>query len=79
MDRSIAVGQHQQKVNNDIMSLTGYIDYLNANNLWTKFGHFYSAIGKNDDPQNHTKNYITSVLIHNPNNIPIRIKYLTFS
>jgi len=50
MDRSIAVGQHQQKVNNDIMSLTDYIDYLNANNLWTKFGHFYSAIGKNDDP-----------------------------
>lgn len=79
MPDDLSVGQHQQKRNGDVISMTNYIKYLNDNNLWTKFGHLYAVIGKNDDPQLHTKNFVTSVIVYNPNNIPIRIKYLTFS
>ena len=79
MPDDLSVGQHQQKRNGDVISMTNYIKYLNDNNLWTKFGHLYTVIGKNDDPQLHTKNFVTSVIVYNPNNIPIRIKYLTFS
>ena len=36
-------------------------------------------IGKDDDPNSKTKNLPTSLLIYNPNSIPVRIKYMIFS
>lgn len=64
---------------NDIIGLFRYMQYVNDNMLWDKVGNAYMIIGKNDDPQSNTMNLPTSMLVYNPNDVPIRIKYLIFS
>lgn len=44
-----------------------------------KVGEAYMAIGKDDDPQSNIMNLLPSVMIYNPNDIPVRIQYLIFS
>lgn len=55
------------------------MDYVSDNHLWMKIGDAYMAIGKSDDHQSSIKNLLTSVMIYNPNDIPVRIQYLIFS
>lgn len=64
---------------NDIIGLFRYMQYVNDNMLWDKVGNAYMIIGKDDDPQSNTMNLPTSMLVYNPNDVPIRIKYLIFS
>jgi hypothetical protein len=61
------------------VGLYGFMAWLNENDLWTKVGDAYIVIGKKDDYQSKLKNLQNSVLVYNPNNYPIRIKYMVFS
>lgn len=63
---------------NEIIGMMQYMQFVNDNNLWTSIGDFYAAIGKPDNVQEKPRNYPTSVLVYNPNNVPIRIKYMMF-
>ena len=62
-----------------ILGLYRYMEYVNENNLWIRIGDAYMAIGKDDNHQNFIYNLLPSVMIYNPNDIPIRIQYLIFS
>lgn len=70
---------------NDIMNKENYIglyrymQYLNENDLWSRVGQFYAIIGAKDDYQSKVRNLQNSVLIYNPNNVPIRIRFMVFS
>jgi LEA14-like dessication related protein len=55
------------------------MEYLSNNDLWLRVGDVYMISGKDDDMQTNNKNLLQSVLIYNPNDIPIRIKYMIFS
>lgn len=61
------------------IGLYKYMEYLSNNDLWTRVGDGYMLVGKNDDMQTNTKNLLQSILIYNPNDVPIRIKYMIFS
>jgi hypothetical protein len=62
-----------------ILGIFKYMDYVTENHQWLKIGQGYMALGADDDPQSVIKNLLNSVMIYNPNSIPIRIKYLIFS
>lgn len=62
-----------------IMGLYRYMDYVTENHQWMKVGEAYMAVGKADNPQSVIHNLLSSVMIYNPNDIPVRIKYLIFS
>ena len=62
-----------------VIGLYKYMEYLSNNDLWTRVGEGYMLVGKPDDFQTQSKNLLQSVLIYNPNDIPIRIKYMIFS
>jgi hypothetical protein len=36
-------------------------------------------VGKDDDMQTHNKNLLQSLLVYNPNDVPIRAKFIIFS
>ncbi|MBO6271219.1 hypothetical protein J6O48_00405 [bacterium] len=55
------------------------MEYLNNNDLWLRVGDCYMICGIDDDMQTNNKNLLTSLLIYNPNDIPVRIKYMIFS
>ena len=63
----------------DIIGIFRYMQYVNDNMLWDKVGDAYMIIGKDDDPQSQDLNLPTSLLVYNPNDVPIKIKYLIFS
>ena len=62
-----------------VIGLYKYMEYLSTNDLWLRVGDGYMLIGKDDDLQTNTKNLLQSVLIYNPNEVPIRVKYIVFS
>ena len=62
-----------------IIGLYKYMEYLSTNDLWLRVGDGYMLVGKDDNFQTNTKNLLQSVLIYNPNDIPIRVKYIIFS
>lgn len=57
----------------------GYLKYVCDNNLWQNIGAGYIIIGNKDDLQSHIENLERSVIIYNPNNVPIRVKYMVFT
>lgn len=62
-----------------VIGLYKYMEYLSTNDLWLRIGEGYILIGKDDDLQTNTKNLLQSVLLYNPNDVPIRVKYIIFS
>lgn len=62
-----------------VIGLYKYMEYLSSNDLWLRIGDGYMIIGKDDDKQLKTKNLLQSLLVYNPNEIPIKIKYMIFS
>ena len=66
-------------LSNKVIGLYKYMEYLSTNDLWLKIGDGYMLIGKDDNLQSNTKNLLQSVLIYNPNDVPIRIKYMILS
>lgn len=62
-----------------IVGLYGYMEYLCVNDMWTKCGDGYMCIGLEDDYQSKIKNLQNSVLIYNPNPVPIKINFIVFS
>lgn len=47
--------------------------------MWTKVGDGYMNIGLEDDYQSKIKNLQSSVLIYNPNPVPVRVRFMVFS
>lgn len=58
------------------VGLYKYMEYLTKNDLWLRVGDAYMIFGRPDNFESPTKNLLSSVLIYNPNSIPIRIKYM---
>lgn len=62
------------------IGLYKYMEYLSQNDLWLRIGDSYMITGKKDDPDNpQIKNLLSSLIIYNPNDVPIRIKCMIFS
>lgn len=61
------------------IGLYKYMEYLSANDIWIRCGQAYMVIGKDDNFQLKTKNLLQSLLVYNPNDIPVRIRYIVFS
>ena len=78
-DDTIYMGRSTYSKKDDVIGLFRYIQYVNDEHNWLNIGDLYIAIGKEDDPNSKTKNLPTSLLIYNPNSIPVRIKYMIFS
>lgn len=78
-EEPLYMGQNCYPKRSDVIGLFKYMQYVFDNDLWTKIGKGYIIIGNKDDFQSHTKNLINSLLIYNPTNVPIRIKYIIFS
>ena len=78
-DDTVYMGQSRYSRKSDVIGLFRYIQYVNDEHNWLNIGDLYVAIGKDDDPNEKTRNLPTSMLIYNPNSIPVRIKYMIFS
>ena len=76
---NIYMGQNLYTRKDDIIGMFRYMQYVNDNKLWNKVGDAYMIVGKDDESQSHVKNLPTSLLIYNPNPVPIKIKYMIFS
>ncbi len=63
----------------NIIGLYKYMEYLSSNDLWLRVGDGYMLIGKDDDKQLPIKNLLQSLLVYNPNDIPVKVKYIIFS
>lgn len=61
------------------IGLYKYMNYLTENDLWLHVGQGYIIVGNKDSKSDNVKNLVKSVLIYNPNDIPIRIKYMIFA
>lgn len=78
-DDIIYLGESCYSNKTKIMGIFRYMDYVSENHLWMKIGQGYMALGKDDNPQSPVCNLLNSVMIYNPNDYPVRIKYLIFS
>ena len=61
------------------IGLYRYMEYLSKNDLWLRVGDSYIITGKKDNPDSPEKNLLSSAIIYNPNDIPIRVKCMIFS
>lgn len=61
------------------VGLYKYMNYLSNNDLWLRIGDAYMIIGKDDNKETKTKNLLQSLLVYNPNDIPVKVKYIIFS
>lgn len=78
-DEVIYLGESCYSDKTHIIDIARYGNYVHDNNMWLRVGEGYIAIGKDDNSQNFTKNLLNSVLIYNPNNIPVKFQYMIFS
>lgn len=78
-DDIVYLGESCYSDKTKIMGLYRYMDYVSETHQWIKVGEAYMAIGKDDNHQSKTYNLLPSVMIYNPNPIPVRIHYLIFS
>jgi hypothetical protein len=58
------------------IGLYGYINWIESNELWKKFGSLYAIISAGDDLGSSHLNLISSPIIYNPNSFPIRLNIL---
>lgn len=64
----------------ETMGLEGYCAYLSHTKQWMTVGQFYARTTISDDPEHpETRNLIPSVIIYNPNNFPVQVKYMAFA
>lgn len=68
-----------ENISNKFIGLYKYMEYLSANDIWIRCGDAYMILAKDDNYEIKTKNLLSSLLVYNPNDIPIRIKYIVFS
>ena len=47
--------------------------------MWTNVGEGYMCIGMKDDYQSRVRNLHSSVLLYNPNSVPLRVRFMVFS
>ena len=78
-DDIMYMGQNCYANKRNIIGIFRYMQYVNENDLWNKVGQAYIIIGNKDNVQSKDKNLPTSLIIYNPNPVPIRIKYFIFS
>lgn len=55
------------------------MSFLNENNMFTTVGQIYFVIASKDDYTSSDKNLLNSLLVYNPNKVPIRCKIMVFS
>lgn len=61
------------------VGLYRYMQHLAENNGWLNCGEGYMIIGPEDDYQSRKHNLQNSLLVYNPNDVPIRISFMIFS
>lgn len=71
--------ENEQEENSNTINLQQFLNYVTENNMWIKFGQLYAIIAQADDENTNERNLIPSVFIYNPNDFPIKIKYMVFN
>ena len=61
------------------VGLYRYMQHLSENSGWLNVGDAYMIIGPEDDYQSRKHNLQNSLLVYNPNNVPIRVQFMVFS
>jgi len=61
------------------VGLYRYMQHLAENNGWLNCGEGYMIIGPEDDYQSRKHNLQNSLLVYNPNDVPIRVSFMVFS
>lgn len=63
----------------NITGLYGFINWVQKNNKWTKFGPLYMVIAPKDTVYSNYCNLINSFVIYNPNPFPVKVDCLLCS
>lgn len=71
----IDVGMSVPSNNKEVLSAGQYLDYINSNNLWDKFGVFVSNISSVDPIDSNIKNLVGGFYVFNPHEFPVQIHY----
>jgi hypothetical protein len=61
------------------VGLYRYMQHLAENNGWLNCGDGYMIIGPEDDFASNKRNLLNSLLVYNPNDVPIRVSFMVFS
>ncbi len=65
--------------NETTLSAGEYLDYVNSNNLWDKFGPLSARIAVPDNPGTSIKNLINGFYLFNPQNFAMVVDYITIN
>ena len=65
--------------NENITGLYGFINWVQRNDAWTKFGSFYSIITPKDAVDSDNKNLVDSFIVYNPNPFPVQVSSMVFA
>ena len=79
VNTQIFMGETYYSKKEDIIGLYRYLQHITEEHLWNRCGAGYMVLAGIDNMQSKELNLPTSLLIYNPNDIPIRIKYMIFS
>jgi len=71
----IDVGMSSSSNNTEILSAGEYLDYINSNNLWDKFGVLTAKISSIDPIESNIKNLVGGFYVFNPHAFPVQIHY----
>ncbi len=63
----------------NITGLYGFVNWVQKNNKWTKFGPMYMVITPKDTVYSNYCNLISSFVIYNPNSFPVKVDCLLCS
>ena len=61
------------------VGLYRYMQYLAENNGWLNCGDGYMIIAPEDQFDSNKRNLLNSLLVYNPNDVPIRVSFMVFS
>ena len=56
-----------------------FLEYITKENLWNSFSQGLMIISNPDSENSNEKNQIPSMIIKNPNDFPVQIKYMVFN
>lgn len=58
---------------------SGYLRWVDQNGCWLKFKTLFAIVGGKDSETSDDKSHINSIWIYNPNDVPLKVKYLMFA
>lgn len=62
---------------NPHMGLYGYLDHVTMMDKWTKVGQFYGVMSEAEQDDPFVRNLLNTMVIHNPNDFPIKVNFFT--